>query len=74
MPLENCILTVASIRGITLQKVYQVQQGHLAHIVTLKTRKKAPTPNHRHKMIYKIKHNLVEDITFLEKIQEAYSY
>ena len=47
---------------------------HLAHIVTLKTKNKASSENPRRKMIYKIKHNLVEDRTFLEKIREAYPH
>ena len=47
---------------------------HLAHIVTVEVQKKAPTISPRRKMIYKIKHNLVEDINFLEKIKEAYPY
>ena len=47
---------------------------HLAHIVTVKIQKRAPTISPRCKMIYKIKHNLVEDINFLEKIREAYPY
>ena len=45
---------------------------HLAHIVTFKSQIEASRKNPRSKMIYKIKHNLVEDRTFLETIRETY--
>ena len=48
---------------------------HLGHIVTLKTQTRSSSEckeNPRNRSIFKIKHNLVEDQIFLEKVREAY--
>ena len=45
---------------------------HLGHIVTFKTQTRCASENPRNRSIFKIKHNLVEDQIFLERIREAY--